>query len=77
MLTSSCGSNDEQAYVIVMHASCARHRPPNLCFVLYIDNDTKQCMSCIHVPVFKDCRYSFMKNFPIIDFIQTLCMSRT
>jgi len=25
----------------------------------------------------KDCRYSFMKNFPIIDFIQTLCMSRT
>ena len=26
---------------------------------------------------FKGCRYSFMKNFPIIDFIQTLCMSRT
>jgi len=25
----------------------------------------------------KDCRYSFMKMFPIIDFIQTLCMSRT
>jgi len=25
----------------------------------------------------KGCRYSFMKNFPIIDFIQSLCMSRT
>jgi len=25
----------------------------------------------------KGCRYSFMKKFPIIDFIQTLCMSRT
>jgi len=24
----------------------------------------------------KGCHYSFMKNFPIIDFIQTLCMSR-
>jgi len=26
---------------------------------------------------FKGCRYSFMKKFPIIDFIKTLCMSRT
>ena len=36
-------------------------------FNTYIFNDN----------TFKDCRYSFMKNFPIIDFIQTLCMSRT
>ena len=32
MLTSSCGNDAVQAYVIVMHASCTRH---SLCCVLY------------------------------------------